>query len=106
MLILVFFKRKTAYEFRISDWSSDVCSSDLGRYGDAIGAGRFHPAWRRRCLCDCGIIGLAVERAQIFERDPLDVAADAALGEAERHPRLEALDHPRLYVGEIGRAHV
>src|SRR3546814_6327603 len=25
-----FFKRKTAYEMRISDWSSDVCSSDLG----------------------------------------------------------------------------
>src|SRR3546814_8791431 len=26
-----FFKQKTAYEMRISDWSSDVCSSDLGR---------------------------------------------------------------------------
>src|SRR3546814_1375022 len=26
---LVFFKQKTAYEVRISDWSSDVCSSDL-----------------------------------------------------------------------------
>src|SRR3546814_12338295 len=26
-----FFKRKTAYELRISDWSSDVCSSDLSR---------------------------------------------------------------------------
>src|SRR3546814_9992941 len=34
-----FFKQKTAYEMRISDWSSDVCSSDLahadGRLGDA-----------------------------------------------------------------------
>src|SRR3546814_2486315 len=28
-----FFKQKTAYEMRISDWSSDVCSSDLGQYG-------------------------------------------------------------------------
>src|SRR3546814_4244007 len=27
---LFFFKQKTAYEMRISDWSSDVCSSDLG----------------------------------------------------------------------------
>src|SRR3546814_4497081 len=26
---VVFFKQKTAYEMRISDWSSDVCSSDL-----------------------------------------------------------------------------
>src|SRR3546814_15669759 len=25
-----FFKQKTAYEMRISDWSSDVCSSDIG----------------------------------------------------------------------------
>src|SRR3546814_4767264 len=29
MLIVLFFKQKTAYEMRISDWSSDVCSSDL-----------------------------------------------------------------------------
>src|SRR3546814_17417338 len=28
-----FFKQKTAYEMRISDWSSDVCSSDLRRGG-------------------------------------------------------------------------
>src|SRR3546814_1858831 len=33
-----FFKQKTAYEMRISDWSSDVCSSDLeaGRLRDEI----------------------------------------------------------------------
>src|SRR3546814_9066170 len=30
MLRFFFFKQKTAYEMRISDWSSDVCSSDLG----------------------------------------------------------------------------
>src|SRR3546814_19240152 len=29
-----FFKQKTAYEMRISDWSSDVCSSDL--HGDSL----------------------------------------------------------------------
>src|SRR3546814_10046380 len=30
-LLVFFFKQKTAYELRISDWSSDVCSSDLSR---------------------------------------------------------------------------
>src|SRR3546814_6371973 len=30
LCVLFFFKQKTAYEMRISDWSSDVCSSDLG----------------------------------------------------------------------------
>src|SRR3546814_2704183 len=47
---IVFFKQKTAYEMRISDWSSEVCSSDLGNpawagdqdkaLGDRIGAFR------------------------------------------------------------------
>src|SRR3546814_8919137 len=34
-----FFKQKTAYEMRISDWSSDVCSSDLGRYLESYSRG-------------------------------------------------------------------
>src|SRR3546814_10314675 len=29
LVLFFFFKQKTAYEMRISDWSSDVCSSDL-----------------------------------------------------------------------------
>src|SRR3546814_4675854 len=29
VFVFFFFKQKTAYEMRISDWSSDVCSSDL-----------------------------------------------------------------------------
>src|SRR3546814_8133406 len=29
IIVVFFFKQKTAYEMRISDWSSDVCSSDL-----------------------------------------------------------------------------
>src|SRR3546814_15442656 len=29
LCVFLFFKQKTAYEMRISDWSSDVCSSDL-----------------------------------------------------------------------------
>src|SRR3546814_5001578 len=44
MEVFFFFKQKTAYEMRISDWSSDVCSSDLGEVDylvatDAIGMG-------------------------------------------------------------------
>src|SRR3546814_21014955 len=34
------FKQKTAYEMRISDWSSDVCSSDLIRGADVAISGR------------------------------------------------------------------
>src|SRR3546814_20602414 len=44
-----FFKQKTAYEMRISDWSSDVCSSDLrAGAGRPVQARRLH---RRRTVC-------------------------------------------------------
>src|SRR3546814_5534710 len=39
-MCVFFFKQKTAYEMRISDWSSDVCSSDLGgeaRFDEQLG---------------------------------------------------------------------
>src|SRR3546814_8268488 len=38
-LFLFFFKQKTAYEMRISDWSSDVCSSDLSGRSEKRGGG-------------------------------------------------------------------
>src|SRR3546814_21109062 len=41
--LFFFFKQKTAYEMRISDWSSDVCSSDLRSAGDCRRQG---PAFR------------------------------------------------------------
>src|SRR3546814_4739208 len=34
---MFFFKQKTAYEMRISDWSSDVCSSDLVIFPERLG---------------------------------------------------------------------
>src|SRR3546814_3947735 len=55
-VLLFFFKQKTAYEMRISDWSSDVCSSDLRTRRRRRGGGfrhcRHHRiAWRcRRAL--------------------------------------------------------
>src|SRR3546814_9022008 len=51
-VLIFFFKQKTAYEMRISDWSSDVCSSDLrrqpsrGEPAGAGGAGGLSPAGR------------------------------------------------------------
>src|SRR3546814_20607152 len=44
-MCLLFFKQKTAYEMRISDWSSDVCSSDL---------------WKRRWIVLLGTWAVAI----------------------------------------------
>src|SRR3546814_18361207 len=41
-MLFLFFKQKTAYELRISDWSSDVCSSDLS----SLSCATAHPTWR------------------------------------------------------------
>src|SRR3546814_2724058 len=46
IFIIFFFKQKTAYEMRISDWSSDVCSSDLQRLGGSCGVACEVP-WRK-----------------------------------------------------------
>src|SRR3546814_2139474 len=48
LFLFFFFKQKTAYEMRISDWSSDVCSSDLRRLpgGDRKA---FQPENAKRC---------------------------------------------------------
>src|SRR3546814_1236287 len=54
MYFFFFFKQKTAYEMRISDWSSDVCSSDLVEEGEqhrlelGAGDGRDQEAERQR----------------------------------------------------------
>src|SRR3546814_6001698 len=40
VVFFFFFKQKTAYEMRISDWSSDVCSSDLLGIDDQVRARR------------------------------------------------------------------
>src|SRR3546814_7125703 len=44
LYVFLFFKQKTAYEMRISDWSSDVCSSDLSGVLEVRGS---HPVDRK-----------------------------------------------------------
>src|SRR3546814_11724187 len=49
-MMFLFFKQKTAYEMRIRDWSSDVCSSDL--FAARRSAGDADPALRRVAAFD------------------------------------------------------
>src|SRR3546814_1622529 len=55
LYFLFFFKQKTAYEMRISDWSSDVCSSDLD--ATAIGSGSAANAGRDFILANADDLG-------------------------------------------------
>src|SRR3546814_1282783 len=61
-MLCLLFKQKTAYELRISDWGSDVCSSDLRRFcpGARLGIGE---AFRR--LLGIGTAAAAIKRTGI-----------------------------------------
>src|SRR3546814_9877395 len=57
LCLFFFFKQKTAYEMRISDWSSDVCSSDLLMMPLMA---RLSTHLEPRILCTIGFIGIAL----------------------------------------------
>src|SRR3546814_16453064 len=78
--VFFFFKQKTAYEMRISDWSSDVCSSDLD--GDRI------EQIAVAVEIDAGI-GLAADIAE--QRGTADVAAIFVAGGRAAAVRLHIL---------------
>src|SRR3546814_5378348 len=74
MFFFFFFKQKTAYELRISDWSSDVFSADLLQYRDRRGDGideRSDARRRRDAAGPCVAAGSLGERGA-------DAAADRA----------------------------
>src|SRR3546814_9704120 len=60
-VIFFFFKQKTAYEMRISDWSSDVCSSDLGQTPATV----LVTTMDRRFLADYLAIAAELRRSDI-----------------------------------------
>src|SRR3546814_20144260 len=73
--LFFFFKQKTAYEMRISDWSSDVCSSDLaGIVGDGRHAGRRAGCSRlQHCVLLAGRSGLLrLRQPEIAGREHLE----------------------------------
>src|SRR3546814_9390451 len=65
-LIFFFFKQKTAYEMRISDWSSDVCSSDLERRVAMLEIGLAHYLTVSAILFTLGIFGIFLNRKNVI----------------------------------------
>src|SRR3546814_9291161 len=77
--VFVFFKQKTAYEMRISDWSSDVCSSDLRRL-------RYQP----------------VGQVEAEDRDQTGaIEAEAQVAATIDHIQQHQMSEPRPQVGQV-----
>src|SRR3546814_4017440 len=85
MFFFFFFKQKTAYEMRISDWSSDVCSSDLeattpeATTGDIIAKPRPKPEG-----------GADDQIAELLEKGPLETADGDKAAPAQAAPKQAA----------------
>src|SRR3546814_6185914 len=93
-----FFKQKTAYEMRISDWSSDVCSSDLlhlaGEAGQAGIAGALHGGSTNR------------RQEHVIAKGALVAPVEGLQVDDGRIDRPFALRPDAIVREEIGRAHV
>src|SRR3546814_1841141 len=68
--LFFFFKQKTAYEMRISDWSSDVCSSDLALSVSRQGCDRVDKTALRK--------GRKERKGERKEQQSLDVGSTAS----------------------------
>src|SRR3546814_6666932 len=93
---IFFFKQKAAYEMRISDWSSDVCSSDLlARLDQQV----VHGLVAELAVIQTALAGHILEHIAAG----IDPARPARLGQLEvaaRHGRLQGreLHGPQAYV--------
>src|SRR3546814_6651448 len=114
MHMFFFFKQKTAYEMRISDWSSDVCSSDLlvgelvGEIGRDVGDQRRHMVGDQAnpALALAQRLGMAVALGDVSEG--IDEAAGGQrMGANFQHAAIEQellklADRPAAGVTAVG----
>src|SRR3546814_13011977 len=89
MCFFFFFKQKTAYEMRISDWSSDVCSSDLAgrQVRRAVAHRRELEGRRRRGAGHGGDRGLVERLVGVVDGD-LPAAVGHQIGRASCRERV------------------
>src|SRR3546814_10988094 len=101
LIFFFFFKQKTAYEMRISDWSSDVCSSDLFLVAQAVAAhdlvGELLAAEHLFAAVQAAAVAQDVERGH--RRADVDHRHDAVIRDVARTGQTAecVLDRERLH---------
>src|SRR3546814_5185832 len=97
-MLFFFFKQKTAYEMRISDWSSDVCSSDL--------AFAHAPGFRQEVRQFAGIDPRLTRDARLQQFLTTRLERAMQLGDQRQRIRREDFIEARVHrrIDQIGRA--
>src|SRR3546814_4489536 len=96
-MVVFFFKQKTAYEMRISDWSSDVCSSDLTQ-------ARGVEAYESIRVRDGSDLDHRRSRNHPYPREPQQCCAPAPTSRTTDTTGSHLPHVGRIYLYEIGRA--
>src|SRR3546814_5240972 len=96
--VCCFFKQKTAYEMRISDWSSDVCSSDLGEDGRGAIFEAEHVRTTKHGRIMTLLQYLSVKALQMSER-----ATTGQLGEGDESGKRRMWDVMRSEERRVGK---
>src|SRR3546814_11629737 len=107
VVCVFFFKQKTAYEMRISDWSSDVCSSDLDLLEQIMDRVAEFVEQRRRVV-DADQRRLAVRgfgEIIVVRREDVALAAQRLLAAIGRHPCARPFPLPRAIL-QAATAHI
>src|SRR3546814_17849556 len=102
-IVLFFFKQKTAYKMRISDWSSDVCSSDLLPL--SLARGRFEQIGASVAVSSPELVEIArdkLETARFLARHDIPSPATAAAEDVRDNP--DAWDWPLIVKARGGSA--
>src|SRR3546814_7032495 len=104
--VVFFFKQKTAYEMRISDWSSDVCSSDLP---DALRTELVAVGERRGSLVEEELeVGLRSLAVPVRDREGQVLAALNVATFSDAHSREDLIERYlpdlRAAAGQLERA--
>src|SRR3546814_2562372 len=106
LCIFFFFKQKTAYEMRISDWSSDVCSSDLRLFLEGMEAADAQGPGIDRPGAPGPQLDRRIDRRRGVLVDPLALQAGQEVGPAPGDDGVDLVGDVFLDadVEEIGRA--
>src|SRR3546814_3754720 len=102
--MLLFFKQKKAYEVRISDWSSDVCSSDLKPTGkslmqknDSVGFAETASAWNPVAMQHADFVHLRVHSAFSLSQGAIRTKDLVKLCATHRMPAVAVTDSGNLF---------